>query len=192
MKFKRPSLRRSHLVFDSSVKWKQIEFTSHYIHGLDEAELSKYRRAESCGCDLEFKYIENGFELCTSCGFDGRPEYEEMPNWHGLSTKRERVVYNPQTHMNNKLRPLLRHVDSVCSHKIMAVFPAIFKTFFLVAPERKNFMSYGFVIMKLLHMMGVDTANVPIKMIKTKSKLAQCEKYWEKILSRMKLNLTAC
>lgn len=119
----------------------------------------------------------------------GLPIYEAMPAWHGLNTRGTRQRYDPKTHMNAQINPILKYIDAEYAEKIRAVFPLLFRTFFKVVPERKNFMSYGFVIMKLLHMMGLSTSGIPIKMVKTKSKLKQAELYWTRMLSQVTLNL---
>lgn len=78
-------------------------------------------------------------------------------------------------------------IPYVYMRKIRAVFPTLYKTFFEIAPKRHNFMSYGFVLRKLLDVMGVDYSTYDIPTVKTPSKVRQCEAFWKQLVSRVDL-----
>ena len=53
---------------------------------------------------------------------------------------------------------------------------------FIIARGRKNFMSYPYVIGKLIEAAGVDISQLKLKAIKTPCKVREAEYYWSKIL----------
>ena len=147
-------------------------------------------KPEEAGCKCTFGSFEiDGFETCPACGKVGRPVYAPVPSWHGTCTRSPSKPYNSSTHMNANLSKIKDKISHYHLEKVLAVFPLIFKTFFKIAPKRKNFMSYGFVINKLLLEMGVDTSDMGISMVKTKQKIKENEAYWGLIRSRVYLNI---
>lgn len=137
--------------------------------------------SRDCMCGREFEFRVDGCYLCSVCGQVKGSYYEDMPAWHGLATKGPPTCYDCRTHLANHLAPVTRYLEARYVEKIKAVFPLIYRTFFRVAPHRKNFCSYGFVIRELLRMMHVECGHLPLKIVKTKAKLKENQKYWEDI-----------
>lgn len=142
-----------------------------------------------CECDRAFEFQIDGCYLCSNCGQVQGSYYEDMPSWHGLSTRGPSTCYDCRTHLANHLAPVTKYIDAWAIEKIKATFPLIYRTFFKIAPTRKNFCSYGFVIKKMLEMMGVPCEHIPLKIVKTKQKLRENENYWTAINESIKINL---
>ena len=184
--FKRPSRRVCGPRVDLA-KFIGIRVDSEYERspypGTDIYPTQRALGPAECDCNREFEFPYDGNFTCSRCGLVKQCIYEEMPVWHGLSTKVQGSCYDCKTHLGNHLAPVTRYLDARSIEKIKAVFPLVYKTFFNIAKHRKNFCSYGFVIKKLLEMMGVDCTNIPLKIVKTKAKLRENERYWRDIRS---------
>lgn len=108
--------------------------------------------------------------------------------WHGTHTIIRQQTYDYLKYLDRHVQKLNGKIPHACMRKIRAVFPSLYRTFFKVAPKRKNFMSYGFVLRKLLGMMRVTYDQALVPTIKTKSKIKACECYWAEILARVDLS----
>lgn len=129
----------------------------------------------------------DGSTVCTLCGYSRGNVYQEPPVWHGTHTIVRKSVYDFRKHAERHLQRLNGTVDGRDIEKVRAVFPVLHEAFFKVAPHRKNFMSYGFVIRKLLRLLDVDTSKLDISSLKTPSKIRDCETYWKGIVARVDL-----
>eukprot|EP00951_Prasinocladus_malaysianus_P017725 scaffold140188_cov33-Prasinocladus_malaysianus.AAC.5 len=145
-KYKRPS-RRSTGKGALPAYLCNIRLPSPYLSHWGKETAAGFSKAKhGCGCGRDFEIESDGFFVCTSCGVLAGPVYKAVPEWHKTSTVVRKTCYNPLSHVNTHLAPLLKDVSSYHAEKIKAVFPQLYKAFFVIAPTRKNFMSYGFVI----------------------------------------------
>lgn len=142
----------------------------------------------TCSCGTSADLIESeGQYVCTSCGLVSGNIYDMVATWHGTHVITKKQVYDYNKHMERHLKPLFGKIEHVYIRKVQAVFPVAYKAFFKIAPNRKNFMSYGFVIRKLLQMMCCDVRKLNIPTVKTPSKVRDCERYWSGMLEIMDL-----
>ena len=143
---------------------------------------------EPCSCDKDQEIERDGCYVCCVCGEVKGPVYITAQAWHGTSTIVRAQKYDFMKYADNTyLRKLLSKIPYIYTIKIKAVLPKLYETFFKVAPGRKNFMSYGFVLRKLLEMMGVDHTCYGVPTVKTPSKVRACEAYWKAMLARVDL-----
>lgn len=142
-----------------------------------------------CKHPQDAETVSNGCVVCTACGAVKGQAFASVPHWYGSHSEIRKHCYDPGTHMNACLAPLAGAVPSDILLKIKAVFPLVFRGFFRAAPQRKNFLSYPFVIEKLLGMQGVDTSALPLKRVKTRSRLKQNELLWDLTMDEIKLHL---
>lgn len=140
-----------------------------------------------CCAVREFQTVKDGMHVCVLCGLVRGNVYQEPPVWHGTHSIVRKAVYDFRKHVDRHLARISARVCTADLDRIRAVFPNIYKAFFVVAPKRRNFMSYGFVIKKLLLMLGRDVRGLDITVVKTPCKVRDCEKYWRGILERVDL-----
>lgn len=135
----------------------------------------------SCGCGTQHIVDDDGYEICVSCGWVGGSVNFIAPAWHGTHTLLQKHFYDPSNYMNVRLKKLGKGVPDYHMRTIMKVFPSIYKAFFKCAPNRKNMMDYGFVISRMLELLGDDPSKYNIKTVTTPSKIRDNIKYWEAI-----------
>lgn len=135
-----------------------------------------------CGVDYCDAIVKDGMYVCTCCGIVRGNIYAEPPFWYGTHTIHKKATYDFRKHVDTHLAKLAGQVHEEILVKIRAVFPSIYEAFFKVAKNRKNFMSYGFVISKLLGVMNVPTKGLNLTVVKTPSKIKECEAHWRALL----------
>lgn len=136
--------------------------------------------------------VDHGYYICTSCGLDNGPDLE--PSFENMSymAYAENMApvptYVPDVHLERhlfKLDPPLPH--EFVTH-IREIFPKVYEVFFQICePQRRNFLSYQFVIAELLKMLGVvdPYTEYGIQRLKTPARYKQHAAYWEKIVPRL-------
>lgn len=134
-----------------------------------------------CTCSKEYEYDKDGVFVCTLCGLCKDPVYDAPNSWDGTHTVLHKQFYDPCKYLDKHLQKCVSHVPHTTLRKIRAIFPKIFRTFFILVPHRKNFMSYGFVIRKLLDIMKVTYTDATVPTIKTACKIRQCQQWWDTI-----------
>lgn len=142
---------------------------------------------DTCTCADQDQVEKDGCYVCTSCGTITGNVYEVAQAWHGTHTIKTKQCYDFLKYTERKLDCIRGKIPHIYAVKIRAVFPPIYKAFFKIAPERHNFMSYGFVIQKLLDLMQIECPKIKIKPLKTPSKKACHERWWSLILERVDL-----
>ncbi len=147
-----------------------------------DTPMPKHEVSPECPCTSDLEVINDGMYVCTRCGLIKDPVYVAPCEWHGTHTIIQKQYYDPLKYLDKHMRKLVGHVPHNCTRQIRALFPKIFKTFFEVAPARKNFMSYGFVLRKLLDMMHLPYDDKTVPTIKTPCKVKLCEGYWTLII----------
>lgn len=85
--------------------------------------------------------------------------------------------------MKLRLKRVGKGVPAWAMRRIEVVFPVIYDTFRKVCTDRKNMICYGYVISKLLDMMGICQDGLNIKKIVTLSKVKENERQWQRIIS---------
>lgn len=145
------------------------------------------RVSNTCPCSQEDEDETNGLYVCTSCGVIKGPVYVAAHAWHGTHTIIHKQTYDFLKYLDKHMQKMSGKVPHDAIRKIRAVFPRIFNTFFKIAPLRKNFMSYGFVMRKLMDIMKLPYDDRLIPTIKTGSRVRLCESYWTLILTRINL-----
>jgi len=141
-----------------------------------------------CSCEGDTDTVKDGQYVCTVCGTVKDPVMVAPPVWSGTHTIIRRQAYDYLKYLDRHMTKLNGNVPHRAVEKIRAVFPVLYKGFFKVAPNRKNFMSYGFVLRKLLDAMCVTYSPGLIPTIKTKSRVRACESYWSQILAIVNLS----
>lgn len=104
------------------------------------------------------------------------------PAWHGTHSLIQKHFYNPTNYMKLRLKRIGKSVPAWAMRKIGVVFPVIYDAFRRVCTDRKNMICYGFVIGKLLDMMGVDQSRARIKKVTTPAKVKENERQWKRIM----------
>ena len=145
-----------------------------------------------CPCTSDMEVEKDGLYVCTQCGLVKDPVYVAPCEWHGTHTITHKQYYDPLKYLDKHMRRLAGRVPHDCTRQIRALFPKIFKTFFEVAPLRKNFMSYGFVLRKLLDMMRLPYDDNTVPTIKTPCKVKLCEGYWTMIIHVVNFDSIRC
>lgn len=144
---------------------------------------------ESWCCAVpDFQTVKDGMHVCVLCGLTRGNVYVEPPVWHGTHTITIKAKYDFTKHVDRHLSRISAAVRCDDLDRVRAVFPKIYDAFFQVAKHRKNFMSYGFVISKILIMMGIDTKGLDISTVKTPCKIRDCERFWKMVVERVDLS----
>lgn len=86
------------------------------------------------------------------------------------------------THLDTRLKIVKGKIPYETYHGLVRIFPLVYRTFFQVAKGRKNFMSYPYVIERLLEISGTNTENLNLKKIKTPCKVRDAQYFWQRIL----------
>ena len=137
---------------------------------------------EGCDCGTHL-VVSDGFEVCTGCGLCVRPVFEEdccvIPDRQHTQIMQR---YDYMTHLEARLSTVKKEIAFAVYNRIIKVFPYVYQSFFIIARGRKNFMSYPYVIGKLIEAAGVDISQLKLKAIKTPCKVREAEYYWAKIL----------
>ena len=136
----------------------------------------------ACACGTGTEVVKDGQYVCTKCGIVKDPVCVAAHAWHGTHTIIRQQTYDYLKYLDKHTLKLCGKIPYHCVRKIRAVFPVLYRAFFKVAPKRKNFMSYGFVLRKLLDLMRVPYDHALVPTIKTKSKVKACEGYWDEML----------
>ena len=135
-----------------------------------------------CTCGKIHEVEDQGIYVCTICGITKDPVYVAQNAWNGTHTIFTKQYYDPCKYLDKHLQKCTTTVPHRYLRRIRAIFPQIFRIFFVLVPKRKNFMSYGFVIRKLLDFMGQEYSDITVPTIKTACKIKQCEDYWKLML----------
>ena len=138
--------------------------------------------SEGCGCGTHV-VVSDGFEVCTGCGLCTRPVFEtdamiipDKTHTHVMQR------YDYMTHLEARIRPIKKQIPFAVYNRIIKVFPYVYQSFFRIAKGRKNFMSYPYVLGKLIKEAGIDDTKLQLKKIKTPCKIADAEFYWSRIM----------
>lgn len=126
--------------------------------------------------------------VCTRCGLVKDAVQVMAHAWHGTHTIVRKQTYDYLKYLDKHIQKLNGHVPHWSVRKIRSVFPSLHRAFFKVAPNRSNFMAYGFVIRKLLDLMYVTYDPRLIPMVKTKSKVKACNQYWDQMTKLVDLS----
>jgi hypothetical protein len=99
--------------------------------------------------------------------------------------KRLRInkFYEHVPHILNRLTGIpIPHFESELEEKLRAMFKLIQPSFLRHAPpNRKNFLSYSYVLHKLLQLMGKDEFLESFSLLKSRQKLADQDNIFKKI-----------
>ena len=90
--------------------------------------------------------------------------------------------YDYMTHLDARTKCIKNKVPYDVYLRVLRTFPYVYQSFFKVAKGRKNFMSYPYVIRKLLEVARIDASTLGLKMIKTPCKVREAERFWKGIL----------
>jgi hypothetical protein len=101
--------------------------------------------------------------------------------WEAGAEQKPPSTYNFKNHVQRYLRPIRPYISREMNAIIETLFPDILNAFFAIAPRRKNFISYAYVIGLILREYGYDTAGIPIPVLKTPSKIREACEFWAQI-----------
>jgi hypothetical protein len=101
--------------------------------------------------------------------------------WESGAEPAAASTYNFKNHVKKYLKPIRPHVPSYLIDKIEDMFPDILNAFFAIAPRRKNFINYAYVIGLILRDCGINTDGLPIPVLKTPSKVREACDFWFEI-----------
>lgn len=72
--------------------------------------------------------------------------------------------------------------------RVRALFARLYRVFFKLFPKRKNFMSYGFVLRKILIAQGLSEYASSLPTVKTPCKIRECEHAWASMCKELGIN----
>lgn len=156
--------------------------------GLHDTDLG-FKRVESvCEHQSEHRLVSKGTVICTLCATVLCTTYEEAP--YRSATAR----YTPNIHRYDYKTHLHRHLssvkgvpnDSMC--RVRATFARMYRVFFKLFPKRKNFMSYGFVLRKIMEAQGLSQYTSTLSVVKTPCKIKECEHAWKRMCEELGIN----
>lgn len=140
----------------------------------------------SCACDRKHECDVAGVITCRQCAAQKCTVYVEPP----YNTAKARYTpkthrYNFKNHLEKHMAPILLHVDHGQLCKMRNLFQRAYRVFFRLYPKRKNFMSYGFTLRKILIRFGLGSLQYSLPTVKTPSKVRECEEAWRRIIERL-------
>jgi hypothetical protein len=104
-----------------------------------------------------------------------------------LKTLRYNKYYEHVAHIINKINGLpTPHFDPELEDKLRAMFKQIQPLFLKYAPSnRKNFLSYSYVLHKQIQLLGRDEYLPYFSLLKSREKLHQQDMIWKKICEEL-------
>ena len=142
-----------------------------------------YKWSMDNGCKHENEVIHGKQATCPDCGwfrYLANPEDIAFEKHTCYVPKSNR--YDFKTHLDRHMKPLVKaDVPGHVLQRVRGVFPHVYRTFFRLYPKRKNFLSYGFVLRKLLARDDCERYCHLLPTVKTPSKVAEAEAAWERI-----------
>lgn len=98
--------------------------------------------------------------------------------------------YEHSNHIINKLNGLpIPHFEPELEEKLRTMFKLIQPPFLKHAPpNRKNFLSYSYVLHKMIQLLGRDEHLQNFPLLKSREKLMQQDCIWKKICEELKWN----
>ena len=96
--------------------------------------------------------------------------------------------YEHTIHIINRLNGLPPPVmDRQTEEKLRAMFKEIQMPFLKHCPkDRKNFLSYSYVLYKFVELLGLDEYKKCFQLLKSRTKLYQQDKIWQQICKELK------
>ena len=146
-----------------------------------------------CGYDapalvVDTKHAET---VCTACGQAGATDWVQDPNYAHVNGTLEKndgpTVYQRSKHMHKWLGqlhlPPLALDDTPVRQKLELLFKRIEATFLLpeIRGKRVHFLSYPFVIKKMLHIVYGRHIPCHYKTMKSRARVLKHELMWDKI-----------
>jgi hypothetical protein len=134
-------------------------------------------------CGWHERVYSGGLLTCTSCGLQdpSTTQFVQPESWESGAEPKAASTYNFKNHVQKYLKPIRLYVSSILIDTIEDIFPDILNAFFALAPHRKNFISYAYVIGLILRDYGVNTDGLPIPVLKTPSKVREACDFWFEI-----------
>ena len=137
-------------------------------------------------CDCQDIINDNGLIVCRSCGVvQGYKTAREYVNFYeNIHRMKRKSVYHRKYHLNNILMDISTKHNITFSveqkNKIMRIFSEIGKILPQINGERKRMISFNFILIQVLRMMGLPYNKIPIS--KSKKTLASYQQYWTQII----------
>ena len=165
----------------SNVQWP-IKFRPAWQALVDPSMGYLPTRNAACRCGTQHTVLVDGVHTCFQCAIVGQAICTEAPyRTDGARYTPKIHRYDFKNHLDRHMQPIQSLIPGLASRRIRGIFPRIYRVFFKLYPKRKNFMSYGFVLRKLLVAEGLspDIGNLPT--VKTPCKVRECEEAWRAI-----------
>ena len=141
---------------------------------------------EPC-CSEQHMETVNGMNICINCGLvDGYDFINEYIDFYDNMYRIQRKsVYHRKYHIENVLFSISSenniYLNYCQKEKIHKVFVEIDSVLHKVDYKRKRMISIKFIVMQLFKMLGLPYKDIQVT--KSKRKLKDYEKYWEKVES---------
>jgi hypothetical protein len=129
----------------------------------------------------------DGIYTCRACGLCGDSVRSENPYCTSPRFTAKQNRYNFMNHLDRHLKPLTENLTVEECRRVRGTFPRVYRVFFKIYPNRKNFMSYGFVLRKIMVREGLERYVSLVPTIKTPSKVRESEEAWRRICERLRL-----
>jgi hypothetical protein len=156
-----------------------------------EIKAEVHEQKDCCkSCGWYERVYSGGLLTCTSCGVQdpSTREFVHPDSWESGAEPKPASTYNFKNHVQKYLKPIRSRVPPVFIANIEAIFPDILNAFFSIAPHRKNFISYAYIIGQILREYGFDTEDLPIPTLKTPSKIREAAEFWYEIKKKIGFN----
>jgi hypothetical protein len=136
-----------------------------------------------CECGHGYEVEKDGLITCTMCALSKGSVLVDDKVYSAEEMRNQSIQrYDYMTHLEARVKCVKKKVPFAVYNKIVKVFPYVYNSFFKVAKGRKNFMSYPYVIERLLEIGGVETSGLGLKKIKTPCKARDASRFWKGIL----------